>query len=140
MRRAPISQSRRGRARPSSTTRSTELQEFVADAASVSAPRPPTLERVVSLNRGPFVAAPPPLKPLTSFEGQVLDVRSARQFAAGHVAGAMNVPVGGSSFGTRAAFLLDPDAAVSPHAPSPPQAELAARRPQAGGPPPPPRP
>src|SRR5919201_1591415 len=133
MRRAPISQSRRGRARPSSTTRSTELQEFVADAASVSAPRPPTLERVVALNRGPFVAAPPPLKPLTSFEGQVLDVRSARQFAAGHVAGAMNVPVGGSSFGTRAAFLLDPDAAVSLHASSPAEAELAARRLQAVG-------
>ncbi|HYX89777.1 MAG TPA: MBL fold metallo-hydrolase [Gaiellaceae bacterium] len=110
-----------------------ELQEFVADAASVSAPRPPTLERVVALNRGPFVAAPPPLKPLTSFEGQVLDVRSARQFAAGHVAGAMNVPVGGSSFGTRAAFLLDPDAAVALHASSPAEAELAARRLQAVG-------
>src|SRR6266540_130438 len=36
------------------------LQEFVADSASISAPRPPTVERVVALNRGPFLCAPPP--------------------------------------------------------------------------------
>ena len=31
----------------------TDLQEFVAASASISAPRPPTVERVVALNRGP---------------------------------------------------------------------------------------
>ena len=110
-----------------------DLQEFVADSAAVSAPRPPTIERVVALNRGPFLGAPPPLAPIGSFEGQVLDVRPAREFAAGHVPGALNVPVGGSSFGTRAGFLLDPQAPVALHASSPDEADLAARRLRAVG-------
>ena len=32
---------------------------FVAESAGISAPRPPNLERIVALNRGPFVGAPP---------------------------------------------------------------------------------
>jgi hydroxyacylglutathione hydrolase len=110
-----------------------ELQEFVADSASISAPRPPTTERVVALNRGPFLGAQPPLGPLASFDGQVLDVRPPQQFAGGHVAGALNVPVSGSSFGTRAGFLLDPEAPVALHSSSPEEAELAARRLRAVG-------
>src|SRR3954454_2745688 len=31
------------------------LEEFVTASASISAPRPPTVERVVALNRGPFL-------------------------------------------------------------------------------------
>jgi rhodanese-related sulfurtransferase len=58
----------------------------------------------------------------------VLDVRPARQFAGGHVSGALNVPVNGSSFGTRAGFVLDPEAPVALHASSAEEAELAARR------------
>jgi rhodanese-related sulfurtransferase len=110
-----------------------DAQEFVADSAAVSAPRPPTIERVVALNRGPFLGAPPPLEPVDSFDGQVLDVRPPREFAAGHVHGALNVPVDGSSFATRAGFLLDPDGPVALYASSPPEAELAARRLQAVG-------
>jgi hydroxyacylglutathione hydrolase len=105
-----------------------ELQEFVVDSASISAPRPPTTERVVSLNRGPFLGAQPPLEPLATYQGQVLDVRTARQFAGGHVSGALNVPISGSSFGTRAGFLLDPEAPVALHASSAEEAELAAGR------------
>jgi hydroxyacylglutathione hydrolase len=110
-----------------------ELREFVADSASISAPRPPTTERVVALNRGPFLAAQPPLGPLASFDGQVLDVRPPQQFAGGHVSGALNVAVSGSSFGTRAGFLLDPEAPVALHSSSPEEAELAARRLRAVG-------
>ncbi len=110
-----------------------DLQEFVAAHASISAPRPPTVERVVALNRGPFVGAQPPLEPLESFEGQVLDVRSAREFAGGHVAGALNVPVGGSSLGTKAGFLLKPDEPVALHASSREEAETAAARLRAVG-------
>jgi hydroxyacylglutathione hydrolase len=109
------------------------LQEFVAESASISAPRPPTVERVVALNRGPFLGAQRPLEPLTSFEGQVLDVRPARDFAGGHVPRALNVPVRDSSFGTRAGFLLDPDAPVALHASSPAEAELAGKRLRAVG-------
>ena len=36
----------------------------------------------------------------------VLDVRAADAYAAGHVPGALNVPVSGGSFGTKTGFLL----------------------------------
>ena len=110
-----------------------DVADFVAAHANTSTPRPPTTERVVTLNRGPFVGAPPPLAALDSFDGQVLDVRSPHEFAAGHIAGALNVPVSGSSVGTKSGFLLDPNAPVAIHASSPEQANDAARRLRAVG-------
>ncbi len=109
------------------------LQEFVAASASISAPRPPTVERVVALNRGPFLGAPPPLEPLESVQGQLLDVRPAHAYADGHAPGALNVPVDGSSFGTKSGFLLDAEQPVALHASSRKQAELAAQRLRAVG-------
>jgi len=110
-----------------------DAEGFVAAHATISAPRPPTVERVVALNRGPFVGAPAELERLEQFDGQVLDVRTAREFADGHIAGALNVPVSGSSVGTKTAFLLDVDAPVAIHASSPADAEEAARRLRAVG-------
>jgi glyoxylase-like metal-dependent hydrolase (beta-lactamase superfamily II)/rhodanese-related sulfurtransferase len=110
-----------------------DLQEFVAASAAVSAPRPPTVERVVALNRGPFVGTPTPLEKLESFGGQVLDVRSPREFAAGHVPGALNVPLSGSHLGTKAGFVLDPDQPIVIHAGSAQDAEAAATRLRAVG-------
>jgi hydroxyacylglutathione hydrolase len=110
-----------------------DAEEFVAAHATISAPRPPTVERVVALNRGPFVGAPAELERLEQFDGQVLDVRTAQEFADGHIAGALNVPVSGSSVGTKTAFLLDVDAPVAIHASSPADAEEAARRLRAVG-------
>jgi len=103
--------------------------EFVTASAAVSAPRPPTTERVVALNRGPFVGRPPDLRATApSIEGTtVLDVRAPVAHAAGHVHGAINVPVSGSSFATRAAFVLDPDETIVLHASSQDEAEDAAR-------------
>ena len=103
-----------------------DLQEFVAATATVSAPRPPTTELVVGLNRGPFVGASPPLEELETFEGQMLDVRSPQEFAAGHVTGALSVPVSGPSFGTKAGFLLDAEQPVAIHASSREEADAAA--------------
>jgi glyoxylase-like metal-dependent hydrolase (beta-lactamase superfamily II)/rhodanese-related sulfurtransferase len=82
---------------------------FVAEATSVSAPRPPNMERIVELNRGPFVGVQPePAELAAPPEGaQVLDARPVEAFAAGHLAGALNVPVSGTRFGTKAAFVLD---------------------------------
>jgi hydroxyacylglutathione hydrolase len=110
-----------------------DLQEFVAETSSVSAPRPPTVERVVALNRGPFVGAPAPLEPLESFDGQVLDVRAPHEFAAGHMPGAINVPSESSSVGTRAAFVLDQERPVAILASSPEDAAAAATRLRAVG-------
>jgi hydroxyacylglutathione hydrolase len=110
------------------------VDDFVDSSAAVSTPRPPNVGRIVSLNRGPFVGAPEPLRPLREAgEATVLDVRPARVFAAGHVPRAINVPVSGSSFGTRSAFVLRAEERVVLHASSPAEAVRAARRLRAVG-------
>jgi glyoxylase-like metal-dependent hydrolase (beta-lactamase superfamily II)/rhodanese-related sulfurtransferase len=83
-------------------------QEFMAKAAGALPPRPPNMEAIVELNRGPLLGAQPELAEIdTAPEGAVLlDVRDAHAFAAGHRAGAINVPVAGSTFATKAAFVL----------------------------------
>jgi hydroxyacylglutathione hydrolase len=83
-------------------------EDFMANASGPQPPRPPNMEAIVELNRGPFVGAQPAPVLLDHIPdgAVVLDVRSARAFADGHRAGAVNVPVGGSSFGTKAAFVL----------------------------------
>ncbi len=58
----------------------------------------------------------------------LLDVRNADEFARGHVPGAINVPLPGGSFATKAAFVLSPDEPVGIHAASPADANVAARR------------
>jgi glyoxylase-like metal-dependent hydrolase (beta-lactamase superfamily II) len=105
-----------------------DVQEFVAHSAAISAPRPPTVEWVVELNRGPFLAAQPPLELLAEPRGQLLDVRPAEQHAAGHAHGSVNVPLDGSSVGTKTAFVLDHDRPITIHASTREDAEDAARR------------
>ena len=82
---------------------------FIAESASVSAPRPPNMERIVELNRGPFIAARPEPEelPAPPEDTQVLDVRPVESFAEGHFAGALSVPISGTRFSTKAAFVLD---------------------------------
>jgi hydroxyacylglutathione hydrolase len=94
-----------------------DVQEFVLVSASVSMPKPPTTERVVALNRGAWVAQPPePTELEDAGDGTVLDVRPFEDHAAGHVPGAISVPVDGSSFGTKAGFVLLPGERVVLHA------------------------
>jgi hydroxyacylglutathione hydrolase len=106
----------------------TDLQAFVDASASVTTPRPPTTALVVGLNRGPWVGAPAALGPVGDSSGStVLDVRDADIHAAGHVPGAISVPLSASSFATRAAFVLDPDERIVVHASSEEEAQRAAR-------------
>jgi glyoxylase-like metal-dependent hydrolase (beta-lactamase superfamily II)/rhodanese-related sulfurtransferase len=102
---------------------------FVAESAMISAPRPPNLERIVELNRGPFLGAQPdPPKLPAAPEGvQILDVRSVHAFADGHLAGALSVPVSGTRFATKAAFVLDDMRPVVVAAASEGEAEQAIR-------------
>ena len=103
------------------------VDDFVADALSKNAPRPPNMDVIVALNRGPLVGARPPLSPAGDLRGAtVLDVRDAEESAAGHLPGALNVPLSGSSFPTKAAFVLDGGRIVL-HASSAAQAQQAAR-------------
>jgi hydroxyacylglutathione hydrolase len=103
-------------------------EEFVHDRANSSAPRPPNMDRIVALNRGPLVQAQAPLGTVASAnDAAVLDVRTAREFSDGHLHGAFNVPVSGSSFATKAAFVLTSDEPVAIYAASAEDAEQAAR-------------
>ena len=100
-----------------SALRYRDVQEFVLVSASVSTPRPPTTERVVALNRGPCVplpAEPPELD--DAGEATILDVRPFSDYSAGHVPGAISVPVSGPSFSTKAGFVLIPGERVVVHA------------------------
>ena len=102
--------------------------DFLAQASGPQPPRPPNMERIVELNRGPFLAAQPPLRRADDdTESTALDVRPAHDFAAGHRPGALNVPVSGSSFGTKAAFVL-PERPVVLDAADEAEALHAARR------------
>jgi len=101
--------------------------EFVGLALGPQPPRPPNMERIVELNRGPFVGAQPPLaRSDGAGDAVALDVRPVRAFADGHRRGAVNVPVSGSSFATRAAFVL-PDRPVVVHARDEEEATRAVR-------------
>ena len=102
---------------------------FVAESAAIAAPRPPNMERIVELNRGPFAGAQPkpPELPTPAPETQVLDVRPFEDFAAGHLAGAVSVPLSGSGFSTKAAFVVDPERAVVVAATDEREAEGAVR-------------
>jgi hydroxyacylglutathione hydrolase len=107
--------------------RAADEDAFVTEAIRTGV-RPPNMDRIVALNRGPFIGSPEPLERLNGGgAGAVLDVRPAEAFAAGHAAGALNVPVDGGNFATKAAFVLPPDERVVIHAASPDEAGRAAR-------------
>jgi hydroxyacylglutathione hydrolase len=105
-----------------------DVQEFVLVAASVSTPRPPTTERVVALNRGPWLGArEEPAELDEPGDATVLDVRPFAAYSRGHVPGAISVPVSGSSFGTKAGFVLVAGERVVLHASDREEALAAAR-------------
>src|SRR5262249_9797039 len=85
-----------------------DLADFLDARLGPQPPRPPNMERIVELNRGELVGAQPPLEPIGSApeEAIVLDGRATETFAAGHHAGAVGIPVSGSGFATKAAFVL----------------------------------
>jgi hydroxyacylglutathione hydrolase len=104
------------------------VEDFVSAALGPQPPRPPNMEQIVELNRGGLLGAQPPLARLDSVpeDAIVLDVRPTDVFAAGHRPGAVGIPVEGSSFATRAAFVL-PERPLLLHASDEAEAARAAR-------------
>jgi hydroxyacylglutathione hydrolase len=102
-------------------------QDFMTNSAGTQPPRPANMEAIVELNRGPFFGASEPPSHVERADGVVLDVRDVRSFAAGHQPGALNVPVSGSSFGTKSAFVL-PAGPFAIHARDEAEAHEAAQR------------
>jgi hydroxyacylglutathione hydrolase len=82
--------------------------------------RPPNIDRIVELNRrrdGGQPAEPRPLRAdrlrqLIATGVTVLDSRMPDEFDAGHLAGAVNLPVSAPGVGTRAGWALDSDAQI----------------------------
>jgi len=108
---------------------------FVAEAATVAAPKPPNMTRLVELNRGPLVGATRRVEevPVAPAGATVLDVRPAADYVAGHAQGALNVPVSGTAFATKAGFVLDPDDVIVVQAATDHEAQRAIRGLQAAG-------
>jgi hydroxyacylglutathione hydrolase len=106
------------------------VEEFVERANADLAPKPPTMARIVELNRGPLVTEPPRARTVArpDADAQVLDVRSGPLFAGGHMAGSFNDSVETPGFGNRCGFALDPEREVVIVAASHEQAEEAARK------------
>ena len=102
--------------------------DFVAAAVGPQPPRPPNMEQIVEINRGPVLGAQPPLRHVDAVPDGVLvlDVRPTGLFAAGHRPGAVGVPVSGSSFATKAAFVV-PRRTLLLHASDEAEAVQAAR-------------
>ena len=91
--------------------------QFVAELTESLPSRPPNVDRIVSLNQryeteslaAPDVLSPEALRPLLAAGVTVLDGRAPDAFDAGHLAGAVNLPVASPGVGTRAGWALVPD-------------------------------
>jgi hydroxyacylglutathione hydrolase len=103
--------------------------EFVRLANENLSPKPPTMARVVELNRGPLLEREPTARRLDRVPdgAQLLDVRPAGDVADGHLAGAIGIPVSVTGFANRAGFVLDPEREVTVLASSDAEAEQAVR-------------
>ncbi len=95
-------------------------EEFAADAVSSLGTRPPNVEHVVSLNRGPLLeqlGIPEPLSPRAvqsaiAAGATLVDARTNDQFDEAHVPGAISASAYDTGFATKVANVLPVDAEV----------------------------
>ena len=94
--------------------------EFVEDAISTLAERPPNVEHIVALNRGPLIeaiGAPARLTP-RRFETAIaegalaVDSRTNEQFDEAHIPGAISASAYDTGFATKVAQVVPPNAEV----------------------------
>jgi glyoxylase-like metal-dependent hydrolase (beta-lactamase superfamily II)/rhodanese-related sulfurtransferase len=93
-----------------------DRDQFVSSLTANLPPRPPNIRRIVALNRRRQHADPAELPQLLGralsaalqSATTVLDARLPDQFDAGHLAGAINLPVSSPGVGTRAGWAIDP--------------------------------
>ena len=92
-------------------------ERFVERSLAALGPQPPNFAAIVELNRGPLVTEGPRPAPLTAAQVErrraagalLVDVRTELQFAEAHVPGAVLVTALRSGFGTRLAWIADPE-------------------------------
>jgi glyoxylase-like metal-dependent hydrolase (beta-lactamase superfamily II)/rhodanese-related sulfurtransferase len=92
--------------------------EFVEDAVASLGERPPNVEHIVALNRGPLIeaiGAPARLSP-RRFEAAIaegalaVDCRTNEQFDEAHIPGSLSASAYDTGFGTKVAQVVPPDA------------------------------
>jgi hydroxyacylglutathione hydrolase len=97
-----------------------EEDEFVRRSTAALGPQPPNFKNIVALNRGPLLVEGTDVQPLTprqvrhaSDEGAlVVDVRTELQFDEAHVPGAVSITALRAGFGSKLAWLVEPEQAV----------------------------
>jgi glyoxylase-like metal-dependent hydrolase (beta-lactamase superfamily II)/rhodanese-related sulfurtransferase len=110
-------------------------EEFVRALTSELDAQPPNFERIVELNKGPLLAEAAALEPLAPARvrelveqgATLLDGRDTRGFDAAHVPGSINVTMHRAAVGTRAAWVIAPEAGVVVSAESDEEARRLAR-------------
>ena len=93
-------------------------EAFVEDAVATLGDRPPNMEQIVALNRGPLVellGSPTPLTPraveAAIEEGAVVvDARTNEQFDEAHIPGALSASAYDTGFATKISRVVPPDA------------------------------
>ncbi len=98
----------------------TEESEFVADAVASLGDRPPNVEQIVALNRGPLIegfGTPAPLTPHEVEEAVaagavVIDGRTNEQFDEAHIAGALSTSSYDTGFATKVSRVAPEGAEV----------------------------
>jgi glyoxylase-like metal-dependent hydrolase (beta-lactamase superfamily II)/rhodanese-related sulfurtransferase len=88
--------------------------EFVREATAGLGPQPPNFRNIVALNRGPLVMEVPEAHPLTPRQVEqagalVVDVRTELQFDEAHIPGAVSITARRAGFGSKLAWLADPE-------------------------------
>jgi hydroxyacylglutathione hydrolase len=94
--------------------------EFVEEALASLGEKPPNVERIVALNRGPLVEGFGAPEPLTPYEIQaavedsavIVDARTNEQFDEAHIAGALSTSAYDTGFATKVSLVAPPDAEV----------------------------
>jgi hydroxyacylglutathione hydrolase len=98
----------------------TDEEDFVARAVGKLGPQPPNFHNIVALNRGPLTTEPVDLQPLTPrqvelkrSEGAFLvDVRTDQQFDDAHIPGTVAITILRAGFGSKLAWLADPETEI----------------------------
>ncbi len=90
---------------------------FVRETTAGLGPQPPNFRNIVALNRGPLVMEVPEAHPLTPrqvehADGLVVDVRTELQFDEAHIPGAISITARRAGFGSKLAWLADPEVPI----------------------------
>jgi glyoxylase-like metal-dependent hydrolase (beta-lactamase superfamily II)/rhodanese-related sulfurtransferase len=93
---------------------------FVAEALSKLGPQPPNFQNIVAVNRGPLMRegveahplAPRQVEQQRAAGALLVDVRTELQFADAHIPGSVYITMLRAGFGSKLAWLADPERAV----------------------------